>query len=131
MELEPARGRRAVDPLAQTDEGHAHDVQFVQERHQVAEVPAQPVQPPADQHIELPTLGVPDQGVQGRSAILGSGEPLSTYSIAVQLRAVTYWRSSRAGSPVPGRTSRRGRRWRHGAEASCDSRRLRQVKSTH
>ena len=75
MELKPAGRCRAVDALTQTDERDAHDVQFVQERHQVAEVPPEPVQAPADQDIELTAFGVQDERIEGRPAILGPGHP--------------------------------------------------------
>ena len=37
----------------------------------MSQAAAEAIQAPTDQNIELPTLGISDQGVQGRAAILG------------------------------------------------------------
>ena len=70
MELQAPGWRRAVDALAQADERHAQRLEVIEQRHQMPEVPAQAVQPPADKHIEPTAPGIPQQGIESRSASL-------------------------------------------------------------
>ena len=71
VELKRPGWRGAVDPLAEADERHPDRVQLVEERHEVSQVAPEPIQPPADQDIEPPARGVPDQPIQGRASVLG------------------------------------------------------------
>ncbi len=40
------------------------------------EAPSETVEAPADQHIETPPLGVPDQLIEGRTLLDGPADPL-------------------------------------------------------
>ena len=66
-----AGGGGAINAFPEGYERDPHRLEFVGQRHQVPEVTSEPVETPADQDIESTPLGVPDQGVQGRSAVLG------------------------------------------------------------
>ena len=61
-----------VDALLQADEGHAEGLQLVQQRDQMAEIPAQPIQSPADQDVKPSPAGVRHQSIQGRPPILSA-----------------------------------------------------------
>jgi hypothetical protein len=72
VELEFPGGRCAVDALAQADEGNAQAGEILQHRHQMPEVPPEPVQPPAHQHVKPPSFRIPEQRIQRRPPVLGA-----------------------------------------------------------
>jgi hypothetical protein len=72
MELQLAGGGCAVDALTQTDERHADMLKLFEHRDEVTEIPSEPVQTPAHQHIEAPTLGVLQESIEGRPFVLRS-----------------------------------------------------------
>jgi hypothetical protein len=76
MELKFARRRRAVDALPQADERHSDVLKVFEHRHQVTQIASEPVQSPAHEHIKTSPLGVPDQIIEGRAALLGAAHPL-------------------------------------------------------
>ena len=54
--------------------GHEPDaerLELVEQRDEVLQAPPQAVQPPDDDGIHRPALGVPDQAIQGRAALAG------------------------------------------------------------
>jgi len=72
-------------------------LKILQQRNQVLQIPAEPVEPPADDDVERAPLRIPDEQVERRALVLRSADPLSTYSTAaVQPRASTYLLSPRS-----------------------------------
>ena len=51
-------------------------LQFLKHRDEMPQVPPEAVEPPADEHIEPPPLGVPDQIIERRSALLRAADAL-------------------------------------------------------
>jgi hypothetical protein len=72
VQLQPAGRRPEVDALAEADEPDPEVVQVAEQRDEMPQTPAQPIQPPADQDVEPPPSGVPQEVVQGGPAILPS-----------------------------------------------------------
>jgi hypothetical protein len=64
MQNEPAGWRRGVDALTERDEANTERRQLVEQQNQMAEISAETVQLPADQHIELAPFGILDQCVE-------------------------------------------------------------------
>ena len=71
VHLEFSRRRCRVDPF-----GHAQRLEVVEQCDQMLEAAAEPVEPPADQDIDAPSLGVPNQLVQGRAVVQGTADAL-------------------------------------------------------
>ena len=76
MHLQLARWRRGVNAFSQAHKGNPQQLELIEQRHEVLEASAEPIQAPADQHIELPALGITDQLIQGRALILGVTDAL-------------------------------------------------------
>ena len=62
-------------PSVRLTKRDAEGLQLVEQRDQVPEVPAEPIQPPADQHVEPTPLGIPDQLIQRRPPVLAPAHP--------------------------------------------------------
>lgn len=76
MHLKFPRRRRRVDPLCQRHERDTQRLKVVQQGDQVLEAAAQPVEPPTNQDIDAPSLGVPDQLVEGGTLVQRAADPL-------------------------------------------------------
>jgi hypothetical protein len=70
VKLEPAGGCLRVDPFAQAREADTDGAQFIDERHEVPQVSAQAIEPPADEQVESSPLGVADQRIE-RGPLVG------------------------------------------------------------
>jgi hypothetical protein len=70
VHLQLACGRGRVDALGERDERDAEALEFIQKRDQVLEAPAEPIQSPAHQHIESPSLGVSQELIEGGATVL-------------------------------------------------------------
>jgi len=68
--LEPSSGCRSVDPLGKRYQGDPERVKLLQQQYEVAEVPPEPVQPPANDHVELAAARVGEQLVETCATIL-------------------------------------------------------------
>jgi len=75
VHLELSCGRGRVDALGEADERHAKDLRFFEQRDQVFEIAPEPIQPPAEEHIELPSQRVLEQRVEGGASVLCSATP--------------------------------------------------------
>jgi len=62
--------------LAERDERHADRLQLLEQRDEMFQVASEPVQPPADQHVEPAALGIPDQLVERGPLVFGAGDAL-------------------------------------------------------
>ena len=74
VELEPACGCSAVDALVEANEGDTHDLQLIEQRDKVLQIPTQAVEPPAHQHVELPAFGIGEELVERRPAVLRAAD---------------------------------------------------------
>ena len=74
VELEFACRGCAVDALTQTDERHADMLEVFEHRHEMPQVASEAIQPPAHEHVEASTLGVFQQGIEGRSSVLRTAD---------------------------------------------------------
>ena len=72
MHLQLARWRRGANPFSQAHKGNPQHLELIEQRHEVLEASAEPIQTPAHQDIELSTLGISDQRIKGRAFILGA-----------------------------------------------------------
>ena len=76
MHLQLARWRRGVNPFSQAHKDNPQHLELIEQRHEVLEASAEPIQTPAHQDIELSTLGISDQHIKGRAFILGATDAL-------------------------------------------------------
>jgi hypothetical protein len=76
VELQLARWRRAIDALTETYERDANRLQILQKRHEMAQIASEPIEPPADDHIQLPALSISDERIQGRSSVFAAADAL-------------------------------------------------------
>ena len=53
MHLHLAGRRGGIDALRQTDKRHAEHLEFLQQRDEVFQIASEPIEPPADDDIEL------------------------------------------------------------------------------
>jgi hypothetical protein len=72
VHLEPAGGRRGVDPFREADERDAKRLKLVEERDQVLQAATEPIEAPADQHIEPPPLGIGQELIERGAPVLRS-----------------------------------------------------------
>ena len=72
VHLELAGGRRGVDPFREADERDAKRLKLVEERDQVLQTAPEPIEPPADQHIEPPPLGIGQELIERGAPVLRS-----------------------------------------------------------
>ena len=70
MHLELSRGCRGVDAFGERDEINPNGLEVIQEQDEMAQIPPQPIQPPADQHIKPSALGIRHESVQRWASIL-------------------------------------------------------------
>jgi hypothetical protein len=70
VKLEPTGWCRGVDPFTERDEGDPDGLEIIEERDEVLQVAPEPIQPPADEHIEPSALGILQERIQGRPTIL-------------------------------------------------------------
>ena len=70
VKLQPTGRRGAVDALAKADEGHPKGLELVEKRHEVSEVSAEAIEPPANQDAEAPTPCIAEEPVKCRSSLL-------------------------------------------------------------
>ena len=75
VHLQLAGWSRRVDPLGEADERDAERLQFVEQRDQVLQVATESIEPPADQHIEPPPLGVGQELVERGTTIFRPAHP--------------------------------------------------------
>ena len=76
MHLQLARRGGGVDPLGQRHKRHAQGLEFVKQRHEVLERPAQSIQPPTDQDIEPPPLDTLQESIEGGSTVASPRDAL-------------------------------------------------------
>jgi hypothetical protein len=76
VHLELAGRRRGVDAFRQTDEGYAERLQLLEECDQVLQIPAEPIESPAHQHIKPSALGVSNELVERWPPILRPADPV-------------------------------------------------------
>ena len=72
MHLEASRWCRSVDALRQRDEGHPQGVQLFEKQDQMPKVAPETVEPPADEDVEPPPLGVAQEPVERGPAVCRS-----------------------------------------------------------
>ena len=72
--MQLSSGCRAIDALAQADEGHPHRLKVFEQRHQVPQVASEPVQSPANQHIDPPSFGFFEQRIKGWPLVLTAAD---------------------------------------------------------
>ena len=84
----PARTRR-VDALAKRHEADTDRVKLVEQQNQVTQIPAEPIEPPADQDIEPSAPGV---GLPGAEHCRGY---------------IQHWNQCRGAEPIPERSAQR------------------------
>jgi hypothetical protein len=100
MKLKLSCGRRAVDPLPHRDERDAERLEFIEQCNQVSQITSEPIEPPADQHIELPSSSCTQQLVEGGPTILGTadtaidvlpGGPVTRCGVPTKLGELVLW----------------------------------------
>jgi hypothetical protein len=74
VQLEPAGGRRRVDPLPQRHEGNAECLEFVNRDDQVPKGSPESIEPPADQYIETTPMRLEQQLRERRPLFLRTGD---------------------------------------------------------
>ena len=72
VHLQLAGRRRRVDALGETDERHAERLQVLQQRDQVFQVSAKPIQPPAHDDVEPTAPSVDQELIEHRPPILAA-----------------------------------------------------------
>ena len=87
--MELTSWRRGVDALGQTDEGHAERLQIIEQRNQVLEIAAKPIETPAHEHVELAPLGIFQRAI--KTGVLSLSRRLA--SRRSDVRAITLRRS--------------------------------------
>jgi hypothetical protein len=113
VKLELSSRRGAVDALAQADERHADAVQVFQHNHEMPQIPPEPIESPAHQHVEPSALGVGQELVERGATILRpahtvvnvfDGGPATRLDLAPQLgQLVLRLLVERAHTSVDGR----------------------------
>jgi hypothetical protein len=72
VKLQLAGCCRAVDPFAKRNERNVEILEFFQHRHEMAEIPAQSVEPPADQDVKPFSLCVLKERIESWSPFLSA-----------------------------------------------------------
>jgi hypothetical protein len=72
LELPGRRGR--VDPFIEAHERHACGVQILEQHHEMPEVSAEAIEPPAQKHIDLPPPGVHHELIERRTTVLRAAD---------------------------------------------------------
>ena len=88
VHLKFARWRRGVNPFSQAHQGNPQHVEFIEQGHQVLEASAESIQAPTHQDIKPSALGVSDQGIEGRAAILRHEATTRWLEQGVDLRTI-------------------------------------------
>jgi hypothetical protein len=86
VQLQLAGRRGGVDAFVQADERHADRAQFLEQDHEVAQVPPEAIEPPAEQDVELPAPCIGHELVESGPPVEPQ-MPRSVYSTKVQPRA--------------------------------------------
>ena len=69
MHLQLARGRGGIDAFLQRDKRDPQRLELVEQRDQMLQAATESIQPPTDQDIELASLDIRENGIQGRSTL--------------------------------------------------------------
>jgi hypothetical protein len=97
--LQFASWRRAVDSFSHRDEPNTHRLEFIEQRHEVAEIPSEAVKSPTHQHVELPPLRRADQLIECGPAVLRTadspvneldGGPASRFDVAPEFLELVF-----------------------------------------
>src|SRR5262249_2866145 len=75
VELQLAGGGSAIDAFAETDERDADRLELLEQRHQMLQIPAEPIETPAHQDVEAPPARVSHEAIAPRPSVLPPGHP--------------------------------------------------------
>jgi hypothetical protein len=74
VQLELARWCRGVDAFSETDEGDTECLKVIEQRNQVFEVAAEPIEAPAHEHVGLPTPSIGNELVESWPLVLRTAD---------------------------------------------------------
>jgi hypothetical protein len=75
LHLKSAGGRRCVDAHGEADERDAERLEILQQRDQVLQVAAKPIEPPADHDVEPAALGIGQKPIESGASVLRPAHP--------------------------------------------------------
>jgi hypothetical protein len=74
VQLEPSRGRGEVQTFLEADEGHAALMELLNGRDDVRQAPAEAVETPNADRVELAPAGLRHQAIERRPAVFAAGD---------------------------------------------------------